>query len=94
MAFFKAGNTDVPTATTRVQISNTSEKIKCLAVKAPSVNAGRVFFGGSAVSAANGYSLDPGDALELDFGEGSVAFSTFYVDAAVSGDDVNWGVYF
>jgi hypothetical protein len=51
-----------------------------------------VYFGVSDVSATNGRELAPGEAVAYSFGEGSVLFSTFYVDAATNGDDVDWAV--
>ena len=46
------------------------------------------------MSATNGYELSAGNTLEINFGEqgGTVAFSTFYVDVASSGDKVSWVV--
>ena len=92
---FKTGTTDVPTAGTRVQISATTEKIKAIAFKAPIGNAATVYFGDVTVKGTAtivGYPLDPGEAFEADFGQGSEFFNAFYVDAAVSGDDVCWAV--
>ena len=81
------GTTDIPTAGTRVQISNTVDKVKKISVTARPANTGNIFFGTVTVSSTVGVVLRPGDAVSLDFEEGSVLFSTFYLDAATSGDD-------
>ena len=87
---FKAGTTDIPTAGTRVQLSNTRDKVKQLTVAERPANTGNVFFGDSLVSSTNGLTLQAGDSKHLDFGEGSVLFSDFYVDTATNGNDLDW----
>ena len=87
-----SGTTDVPTATTRVQISNTKDRVKSISVQGHPGNTGNIFFGVSDVALANGWVLEPGATKTLDFGDGSVFFDAFYVDAATSGDDANWWV--
>jgi hypothetical protein len=47
---------------------------------------------GTAVQISNGFELEAGDSKTENFGDGSVAFSAFYVDAATNGDDVDWTV--
>ena len=89
---FDAGTTDVPSAGTAVQISNTNDRVKAIEAHALSGNTGSIFFGVADVSATNGRELAPGEAVAYSFGEGSVLFSAFYVDAATSGDDLNWVV--
>ena len=91
---FDAGTTTVSTAGTEVQISNTTNKVRWIQVKALAANSGIAYFGVSDVSATNGYELSAGNTLEINFGEqgGTVAFSTFYVDVASSGDKVSWVV--
>lgn len=89
---FDAGTTDIATAGTRVQISNTSDAVKQITVSARPGNAGNVFFGVSDVSSTNGITLPPGDSKVWDFGKGSVLFSIFWVDAATNGDDLDWAV--
>jgi len=86
------GTLDIPTAGTELQISNTADRVKSISVRARPGNAGNAFLGVSDVSATNGWTLQPGESKTLDFGEGSVLFSVFYVDVATSGDDVDWGV--
>ena len=91
---FDAGTTTVATAGTEVQISNVTNKVRWIQVKALAANSGISYFGVSDISATNGYELSAGNTLELNFGEhgGTVAFSTFYVDVASSGDKVSWVV--
>ena len=89
-----AGTTTVTTAGTEVQISNTTNRVRWIKAKALAANSGITYFGVSDVSATNGYELSAGNTLEINFGEqgGTVAFSTFYVDVASSGDKVSWVV--
>ena len=91
---FDSGTTTVGTAGTEVQISNTTNKVRWIQVKALAANSGIAYFGVSDISATNGYELSAGNTLELNFGEqgGTVVFSTFYVDVASSGDKVSWVV--
>jgi hypothetical protein len=92
---FDTGTTDVPSAGTAVQISNTNDRVKAIEAHAPSGNTGSVYFGVSDVSGTgtiNGRELAPGEAATYSFGAGSVLFSVFYVDAATSGDDLDWAV--
>jgi hypothetical protein len=91
---FDAGTTTVTTSGTEVQISNTTNKVRWIQVKALAANSGICYLGVSDVTTTNGYELSAGNTLELNFGEqgGTVAFSTFYLDVASSGDKVSWVV--
>jgi hypothetical protein len=91
---FDTGQTDVPSAGTAVQISNTSDRVRWIRFKAIPGNTGSGFVGKSDVSATNGFTLEKDDdiGLAFDFKEGSVPFSDFWVDAANNGDDVEWAV--
>ena len=91
---FDAGTTTVATAGTEVQISNVTNKVRWIQVKALAANSGISYFRVSDISATNGYELSAGNTLELNFGDqgGTVPFSTFYVDVASSGDKVSWVV--
>jgi hypothetical protein len=90
---FDSGITDVPSAGTAVQISNTSDKVLWIKFKA---SVGTIYVGKSDVSSTNGYPVTTaaGLGLELDFGEhdGSVLLSEFWVDGATNGDDAAWAV--
>ena len=91
---FDAGTTTVSTAGTEVQISNTTNKVRWIKVKALAANSGKVYLGVSDVSGTNGYELSAGNEIEISFAElgGTVFFSTFYVDSASSGDKLAWVV--
>ena len=93
---FDGGFTDIPSAGTRVQISNTRDKVVWIKFQAPAGNTGLTYVGRSDVSSTNGYVLGAAggvDAtLEIDFRPMSEILSAFYVDAATSGDDVSWAV--
>lgn len=83
------GTTDIPTAGSRVQISNTSDLVKSIAVRARPANTGNVWFGTVTVSSTVGWTLQPGESKTMDFGKGSVLFSVFYLDTATNGNDVD-----
>ena len=93
---FDAGQTDVPTAGTRVQFYNTNDKVLWARFKAKSTNAGLAYVGVSDVSATDGFALLSTDTvgLELDFRAkgGSILASTFYFDVATNGDDIQWAL--
>ena len=90
---FDANTTTIGTAGTAVQISNTADRVKSISVKARAANAGNTYFGISDVDKdTGGWEMLPGEEYATDFGEGSVLFSVFYVDAAQSGDKVDWKV--
>ena len=91
---FDAGTTNVATAGTEVQISNTTNRVRGIKVKALAGNSNKVYLGVSDVTASNGYELSAGNELEINFGVqgGTVQFSTFYVDAATNNDKLAWSV--
>lgn len=91
---FDIGTTTVSTAGTEVQISNTANRVRYIKVKALAANSGITYLGVSDVTATNGYELSAGNEIDINFAEsgGTVAFSTFYVDAATNGDKVCWAV--
>ena len=91
---FDAGTTTVATSGTEIQISNVTNKVRWIQLKALAANSGISYVGVSDVTTTNGYELSAGNTLELNFGEqgGTVAFSTFYLDVASSGDKVSWVV--
>ena len=90
MAQIKVGTTDIPTAGTRVQIRNTNERVKQLRMQGALGNAGNVFFGISDVSGTNGWGLDAGQQLPLDFKDGSVRASDLWADTDTGGNDIDW----
>ncbi len=91
---YDAGTTNVATAGTEVQLSNTANRVRWIKVKALAGNSNKVYLGVSDVTASNGYELSAGNEIEISFADqgGTVAFSTFYVDAAANNDKVCWSV--
>ena len=84
---------NVATAGTAVQISNTPRRVLGIVFKNPEDNTDTIYVGndGAAdVSPTTGFPLKPGQTLSWDFGKFgiSVPISDFWVDAAVSGEDV------
>ena len=91
---YDAGTTNVATAGTEVRISNTTNRVRWIKVKALAGNSNKVYLGVSDVTASNGYELSAGNEIEISFADqgGTVPFSTFYVDAAPNNDKVCWTV--
>ena len=91
---FDIGTTTVSTSGTEVQISNTTNRVRYIQVKALSGNSGLVYFGVSDVSTSNGYELSAGNTITVNFADlgGTVAFSALYLDAATNGDKACWAV--
>jgi hypothetical protein len=89
-----SGTTTVSTAGTEVQLSNTTNRVRWIKVKALAANSNKVYLGVSDVTATNGYELSAGNEIELDLisAGGTVAFSVFYLDAAANGDKACWWV--
>ena len=89
---FDAGTTDVPSAGTAVQLSNSVDRVVWIRVSARTGISGTLYFGRSDVSSSNGFELSANDHLEIDLRPGSEAFSAFYVDASTNGNDLDWAV--
>ena len=89
---FDAGTTDVPSAGTAVQLSNTVDRVVWIRVSARTGISGAVYFGRSDVSSSNGYELSANDHVEIDLRPGSEAFSAFYAAASTNGNDLDWAV--
>ena len=89
---FDAGTTDVPSAGTAVQLSNSVDRVVWIRVSARTGISGTLYFGRSDVSSSNGFELSANDYLEIDLRPGSEAFSAFYVDASTNGNDLDWVV--
>ena len=91
---FDAGTTTVATSGTEQQLSNTPNRVRWIKAKALAANSGISYFGVSDISTTNGYELSAGNEVEINFADigGTVAFSSFYVDVASSGDKVSWMV--
>jgi len=91
---FDAGTTTVSTSGSEQQLSNTTNRVRWMKVKALAANSGIAYFGVSDITTTNGYELSAGNELEINFADigGTVAFSSFYVDVASNGDKVSWVV--
>ena len=91
---FDSGTTTVGTAGTEQQISNTTNKVRYIKVKALAANSGIAYFGVSDITSTNGYELSAGNEIEINLADvgGTVPFSTCYVDVASNGDKVCWVV--
>ena len=91
---FDAGTTTVSTSGTEQQLSNTTNRVRWIKVKALAGNSGMIYLGVSDVSASNGYELDSTNTIEINFAEagGTIPFSALYVDAASTNDKVCWNV--
>src|SRR3990167_3896183 len=92
MARVLTATTDVPSAGTRVQINNTTRPCLSITFKGRVGNAGKVYVGDSTVSASAGFELQPNESLTVNLAAAGVTcfMSDWYVDAATSGDDVDW----
>tara|TARA_Y100000310_G_scaffold96536_1_gene94272 strand:- start:143 stop:436 length:294 start_codon:yes stop_codon:yes gene_type:complete len=88
------GTTTVATAGTEQQLSNTTNRVLWIRVKALAGNSNKMYLGASDVTSTNGYELAAGGEIEIDFkaAGGSIEFSTVYVDAATNGDKACWAV--
>ena len=88
--------TTVTAAGTRVQISNTADRVKYIRFQTRAANTGRMFVGLITVASGTAsWELEipvaarPIAELPIDFGEGSVLFNLFYADATVNGEIVS-----
>ena len=85
----------VSTATTAVQVLNSNNRVVKIKFTAPPANSGLTYVGHSDVSATNGFVLGAAGGIDattdwIDFSPGSIALSTFYIDAATDDDTVAW----
>ena len=95
------GNTDVPTAGTRVQLSsdgelNADDRVLWARFKGLPTNTGTVYVGIDDVSATHGWPLEKTDTVGLllpfrDY-QGAIKAGDIYFDAGTNGDDVNWAL--
>ena len=79
----------VSSAGTAVQFDTDAHILRSIMIQALDTNQGKVFIGGSAVSATRGIYMAPGAVIELSF-TGDVPLSDFWVDAANANDVVDW----
>lgn len=85
-----ASTLTVTTSGTRLQFSNTLDKVKSLSVRARLTNTNNVFFGDVTVTTSLGWTLQPGESKTVDFGDGSVPFNVFYADVTTNGEKLDW----
>ena len=86
--------TDIPTATTAIQLAAalglTARRIVEISIRSDPANTGLVYIGDSMVSATNGYFLQPGEEKVIDYRPGSEQLGYWWADVAVSGHNVMW----
>jgi len=86
------GQETVSTAGTAVQLNGGSSLSvpsgSSVSLSAPAGNTGAVYVGDSAVSASNGYALNPGDSTQTAIDD----VSSLYIDADNSGDSITYKV--
>ena len=91
-------HTDIPTAGTAVQLGAAltlaSRRISAINMRADPGNTGNVAVGDSTVLMTNGYLLQPGEAIDFDYGEGSEELGYWYGNAATNGDNIVWSAIF
>jgi len=64
----ETGQTTVSSAGTRVQLSNVTNRVKFIKLKAIAANSGLAYVGVTDVASSTGYELSAGNELELNFG--------------------------
>ena len=76
-----------------MQISNTPRRVLSITFKARNANTGNIYVGHDTVSSTNGVELRPNESFTYDFKSpyNTAPISDFWVDASVSGEDVDWG---
>jgi hypothetical protein len=81
----------VTVAGTRERVVTTAEKGVAIVFRARNTNTGAVNVGGSDVTMAIGFRLEPGNHIEVSR-DREFIISDIYVDAATSGDicDIGW----
>lgn len=85
-------------AGTAVQVSNVPDRLLWIRIISRSANTGAMYVGTSTVSSTNGEALFASEKMELFPGSipdsngtpNTISFSALYVDAAVSGGDIEW----
>ena len=98
MARIIADSVDIPSAGSAVQLSSVGEHVLSITFKGTALNKGLVYIGDITVAAAVGLSLEPGESIPLpaalfmqETGDPhTVLLSDIYIDAANSGDDIEY----
>ena len=88
----KEGTVTVSSAGTAVQFEATGISVRSIYILAPDTNSGLIYLGSSTVSSSSGSRMAPGKALTLSVvpGELPINMSQLYVDAASSGDKIEY----
>ena len=90
--------TDIPTATTAVQLGAalafTKRRISSIFMKSDPNNLSNVAVGDSTVSITNGIILEPGQGLTINYGNGSEELGYWWGDVATSGENIVWTAVF
>ena len=95
------GNTDIPTAGTRVRLSSdggltVDDRVLWAQFRGLPANTGAVYVGIADVSATHGWPLEKTDTVGLILNfrilGGAVKAGDIYFDAAINGDDVAWAL--
>ena len=83
-----SGTMTVTTAGTRVQAAHKGN-VRSLVFKARQANTGDVFIGGSDVSSSGGFTLAPGEAVQLNF-RFAISTAQIWADSSNSGDKIDF----
>jgi len=78
---------NVPTAGTRVQAAHKGN-VKAILLRARTANVNNIYVGGSAVAAASGLALAPGESVQLTLTE-AISTSQFWADADTNANKVD-----
>lgn len=89
------GTKDVASAGTAVQLEETSRPVVSLLIIAHSDNTGRIFYGGSDVDSSTQKGLEGGESVTIPAplrgaSMGSFDITDYFIDAATSGDGVDF----
>ncbi len=88
------GTTNLTSAGSAQRVNNDVKRITYLLLQARPGNTGKLYFGMSDVSSTNGWTLEQGAQIALDFdpdGKGtSINFDEFWFDGDTTDDDIDW----
>lgn len=84
--FIANGQKIVTTAGTQVALTTDADTYVSIVIKALAGNTGDIYVGDSDVSSSNGFVLDAGEAVSIDF----KILSRIWIDSSVNGEGVSW----
>ena len=92
MARLLDGTVDIPTAGTRVQISNTRDKILWIYLFARAANTNNVWVGASTIAANRGRRIAAAGTAEITPAtyDHTFVFNTLWADTDTNGNDIDW----